>query len=171
MNISNMTTEEIKAESKKISHQISELKIKLREINEIEIKRSKENLKQYVGKCYAVRPYGVSVNSPAYKYTKIIEVPQEQYTMNGTVYNENQLPAFSFWVKDQQNILKLDNHFNRQDCDEREFGFDADTVFLGTIVGNRISYGDMVYQEITQKEFNEALNKHLKCLYEAVTRI
>lgn len=169
MNMFNMTTEEIKVESKKISHQISELKNKLKEIEEIEIKRSKENLKQYVGKCYAVRPYGASVNSPVYKYTKIIEVPQEQYTMNGTFYNENQLPAFSFWVKDQKNILSLGNHFRKQSSDERELGMELDTAFLGAITKNRILYGDMSYQEITPEEFNKALKKHLKCLYDAIT--
>ena len=105
------------------------------------------------------------------KYSKIIEIPQEQYTMTTTIFNENQLPAFSFWVHDQKNILGLGNHFRRQSFDERELGMELDTAFLGAITKNRILYGDMNYQEITPEEFNKALEKHLKCLYNAVTSI
>lgn len=171
MNISNMTTEEIKAKEKELSNQISKLKKELREIGEIKRERSKEELKQYVGKCYAVRPQDAPLSSIPHKYTKIIEVPQEQYIMTSTIYNENQLPAFSFWVVDQDNILDLGNHFRREHLCEREYGFDSDTAFLGAITKNCIMYGDMRYDEITQEEFNEALKNHLKCLYDAVTSI
>ena len=170
MSLSNMSTEEIKAERKKISHQISEFKIKLREIEDEERKRIKKDLKQYVGKCYAVRPQNASLSSAPVKYSKIIEIPQEQYTMTATIFNGNQLPAFSFWVNDQKNILGLGNHFKRESFDETEFGFNSDTVPLEAISKNRV-YGSMDYQEITSKEFNKALEKHLKCLYSAVTGI
>ena len=170
MNLSNMSTEEIKAECKKISHQISELQITLREIEKIERERIIENLKQYVGKCYAVRPYKAPPTSAPVRYIKIVDIPIEQHTMTTTIFNENQLPAFSFWVKDQDNILKLCSHYKRVDLNERELGFDFAPAFLSSITKKHTFYDDS-YEEITPEEFNKALEKHLKCLYNAVTCI
>lgn len=171
MSLSNMSTEELKAKRKETSHKISELNSLLREIDELDRERKKEELKKYVGKCYAVRPHDAPLSSAPYKYTKIVEVPVEQYTMTSTIFNENQLPAFSFWVKDQNNILNLKNHFRRQSFDEREFGLDSETAFLGAVNKSRILYNDDSYEEITPEEFNKAFQKHLKCLYNAVISI
>lgn len=172
MSLSNMSIKELKAERKKIDHQITDLKIKLREIEKIEREHSKEELKKYVGKCYAVYSTDAPISAPPYRYIKIIHVPQEQNTMTSVIYNENQLPAFSFWVEDQEDILKLNKHFKTRNFDEREYGFDSSDAFLGFITKKKhVMSGHINYREISQEEFNEALEKHLKCLYDAVTCI
>ena len=68
-------------------------------------------------------------------------------------------------TKDTLDRLKLQSEI------EREFGLDSETAFLGAVNKSCILCGDDSYEEITPEEFNKAFQKHLKCLYDAVTSI
>lgn len=155
-----------------IDLQISALKRNLREIEEENRKIIKEHLRSFVGKCFVVVS-GVEYPVPI-KYVKIIDVPREYNTMTGVEFNEYQLPAFSFYVKNKDNILGNKNPL-RPKTNEDLYGFDEDTVFLLDLTYNEKGvyhrYHRHNYVEITTEEFNQKLSEHLECLREAVTCI
>lgn len=111
------------------------LEKKIRELEEIERNDFITRARAYVGKCY--RYVGTDC------YFKIINVPQVEWTMTGSNFNEYQFPAFFI-------------------DEEEDVPFYNDTVYLNLKYGipekTPLAYTRKAVQEISAEEFNENLD-------------
>ena len=114
---------------KEIDNEISKLKQLRNELEKQERKEFQKNAQKNVGRCFKIN---------GHTYSKIIDVPQEQYMRTHVEFNEYQYPA-----------LTLTNDV---------IPFEEDTLFSGAWgVGNNDPW--TTYEEITQEEFAEEFEK------------
>lgn len=137
-----------------LDQQMQELEKKIHDVNETQIKYNnemrqlqaqkrefqKQDCLRFVGTCWKREL------NDGFQYACILRVPEEEYTMTSTHFNEYQLPALFI--------------------DDSEPSLDAvyeDTFFRGFIPGEgRTPFGEKPAQSITMDEFREVLARKYK---------
>lgn len=115
-------------EIKEIDEQIQILRNRRYELEKLEISEFKQDARKNIGRCFKVNG----------QYVKVIDIPQEEQTLNGTIFNQYQYPALYL-------------------AENASEPFYVETLFSAAWgVGNDTANQ---YEEISPKEFELAFRK------------
>lgn len=131
---------ELKEELHKLNDEMIALRRKEHELLEEERKLKKEELADYLGRCYEDK----------YNFYCITDVPQEEWTKTGTHFNEYQLPCL---------VIKKEGD-SPEDIYE-------DTFFIGKLRNNPPLWKEQAH-EVSVDVFRKALNEKVALIHNVV---